>query len=168
MCLPHASLLWGNEKAGILNKITLVLASEARFIARWSFRLRVWRSPSRVFKLSTSLCRFSSCPRQSLEPKLSKRKKLHCRYRYLTLKKLIRCRFYHQINQWSSYALHRPWRKHLSSGLLRNAALVMCPLRLLSSCPASLSHCSIRLSTPGLCLISSLSLNTSSGKTRHI
>lgn len=93
-----------------------------------------------------------------------KRKKRHCRYTYLTWKKLLRCRFYHQVDQWSSYAPHGPWRKHLSSGLLRDTALMMCPLRLLSSCPT----CSIRLSTPGLCLISSLSLKTSSGDETYI
>lgn len=139
-----------------------------RFNAKWLFTLRVWSSLSRVFKLSTSLCRFSSSSRQSLEPKLSKKKKHHCCCTYLTLKKSIRCRFYHQVNQWSSYASHGPWRKHLSSGLLRDAALVTCPLRLQSSCPTSPPHCSIHLSTPGLCLISCLSLCTSSGKTRQI
>ena len=80
---PRASLLWGSEKTGILNKTSLVLVSGAR----WLSTLRVWSSLSRVFKLSTSLCRFSSSSRQSLEPKLSKKKKLYCRCTYLTLKK---------------------------------------------------------------------------------
>lgn len=156
------------KKQGFWTRLRLSWRRGARFNARWWFKLRVWGSLSCAFKLSTSLCRFSSSPRQSLKPKLSKTKKLHCHYAYLTLKQLTRRRFYHQVNQRRSRAPRGPRRKHLSSGLLRDAALVMCPLRLLSSCPTSLPHCSIRLSTPGLCLSSSLSLNTSSGKTRHI
>lgn len=101
---PRASLLWGNEKAGILNKTTLVLVSGATVNARRWFMLCVWSSLSRVLKLSTSLCRFSSSSRQSLEPKLSKKKRLHCRHTCRTLKKWIMCRFYRQVNQWSVFA----------------------------------------------------------------
>lgn len=164
MCPPRVFLLWGNEEAGNENKTMLVWLWQARFNAWWSLSCDC-RSLSRVFKLSTSLCRLSTSSRQSLEPKLSNKKQIrwhHCPYIKVTLKKvLVRSSGYpirqsgSPVDRYISTSPQgclaiRPWRcvpsdcwAHVQ--LLSSTAPSVCPLLDFVSFLPSLSACKLPL-----------------------